>query len=394
MKPTRRNLFQAAAAASTLAASAKAGKISSKPSAEVYERLGVKPVINGMGTVTVLGGSLIPPEVVRAMDEASLHFVHLPDLQKKAGAHIAGLLNVPAAMVTGGAASSIAVGTAACMARGDRKKLWALPSQDGPFEVIQQKSHHDGYEHQMQVVGGKVISIETAAELENAISARTAMMFYLNKAENHGKIQREEWVRIAKKHGVPTFNDAAADVPPKENLWNYVTRDGFDLVAFSGGKGMLGPQCSGLLLGRKDLIEAATEAQSPYAGVGRGMKVGKEEIVGMVAALERFLKADHEAESRELDRRVTEMTATLSKIDGLKLSRQVPQIANQVPHLMIEWDEAKLKPAREIHHQLIESDPAIYTLLQGKGKIMVSVWMMHGNEHRIVAKRFAELFRA
>ncbi|HUQ95440.1 MAG TPA: aminotransferase class V-fold PLP-dependent enzyme [Bryobacteraceae bacterium] len=393
MKPSRRHMLQTAAAAG-LAVPASAAKSNSKSTAGVYERLGVKPVINGMGTVTVLGGSLMPPEVIRAMDDAAQHFVHLPDLQKKAGIRLAEMLKVPAAMVTCGAAASIAVGTVACMARGDHRKMQQLPDTDGiPFEVIQQKTHRSGYEHQMRVAGAKVIHVETREELEKAIGPRTAMMFFLNKHEPDGRIKRDEWVKIAREHNVPTLNDAAADVPPKENLWNYVNRNGFDLVAFSGGKGMTGPQSAGLLLGRKDLIEAATEAQSPYGGVGRGMKVGKEEIVGMVATVERYLKVDHEAESRELDRRVSEMMAVLSKVDGLRVSRHLPRIANEVPHLMVEWDEGSgRRTSKQVHAQLVAGDPAIYTLLQGKGKIVISVWMMRGSEHRTVAKRFAEAF--
>ncbi|MBI3207728.1 MAG: aminotransferase class V-fold PLP-dependent enzyme [Candidatus Solibacter usitatus] len=390
MKTLRRHLLTAAAATPFAASAAKTGN-----TAGVYERLGVKPVINGMGTVTVLGGSLMPPEVLRAMDDAARHFVHLPALQQKAGEKLAKLLNVPAAMVTGGAAASITVATVACLARGDKAKLRKLPDAGARNEVIQQKSHVSGYEHQMTLAGAKVIVVESREELMRALGPRTAMMFYLNKHEHDGKVKRDEWVRIAKERGIPTFNDAAADVPPKENLWNYVNKDGFDLVAFSGGKGMLGPQSAGLLLGRKDLIDAATEAQSPHGGIGRGMKVGKEEIVGMVATVERYLRVDHAAEERELDRRVTEMLTVVSKVSGVNAKKEVPQIANQVPHLLLEWDESKTKvSAKQVHDRLIAGDPPIYTLLQGRGRIMVSVWMMSGTEHRVVAKRLAASFSA
>ena len=391
MKTTRRLLLQSAAAAPAFAA-----KSTAKPnSAAVYEQLGVKPIINGMGTVTVLGGSLMPPEVVQAMDDAARHFVHLPDLQKKAGAKLAEMLKVPGAMVTGGAASSISVGTIACLTRGDKKRLQALPDVgDGWRDVIMQKTHRSGYEHQMTMAGAKIVMVETADELRRAITPRTAMLFYMNKAENEGKIQRAEFIRIAKEKGVPTFLDAAADVPPKENLWNYVNRDGFDLVAFSGGKGMMGPQSAGLLLGRKDLIEAATEGQSPYGGIGRGMKVGKEEIVGMVAAVERFLRVDHEAEARELDRRVAEMMELIGNAKGVTLSRYVPEIANVVPHLALEFQSGRTPSAKQVHDQLLAGDPAIYTLLRGENSLMVSVWMMHGTEHRVVGKRLGELLKA
>ncbi len=384
-------MLQSAAAAPALGA---AGSTKTN-SAAVYERLGVKPIINGMGTVTVLGGSLMPPEVVQAMDDAAKHFIHLPELQKKAGARLAELLNVPAAMVTGGAAASISVGTIACLNRGDKKRLRELPDTgDGVRDVIMQKTHRSGYEHQMMMAGAKIVMVETAEELRRAIGPKTAMLFYMNKAEKEGKIQRAEFIRIAKERSVPTFNDAAADVPPKENLWNYVNRDGFDLVAFSGGKGLQGPQSAGLLLGRKDLIEAATEGQSPYGGIGRGMKVGKEEIVGMVAAVERFLRVDHEAEARHLDQRVSEMMKLIGKPDGVALSRYVPEIANAVPHLAMEFAEGRGVTAKQVHDRLLEGDPAIYTLLRGPRTLMVSVWMMHGSEHRVVGKRLGELLKA
>ncbi len=389
MSQTRRNLLKAAAA-TPIAAAAKTGAKTDN----VYTRLGVKPVINGMGTVTVLGGCLMPPEVLRAMDEAAGYFVQLPELERKAGQKIADLLGVPGAMVTGGAASGITVGTVACMCRGDQKKLQQLPEVTGmAHEVIQQKAHHSGYEHQITLTGAKVIEVETMAELEAAIGPKTAMMFFLNKAEPDGKINRAEWIRIAKKNNIPTLNDAAADVPPKERLWQYV-KEGFDLVAFSGGKGMLGPQSAGLLLGRKDLIDASFPAMSPSGGIGRGMKVAKEEIIGMIAAVERFLKVDHEAEARELDRRVAEMISALNKVAGVKVSKHVPVIANELPHFQMEWDEQARKiTTKQLLETLQNGDPAIHVLPQGPGKIVISVWMMIGQQHRIVAKRLGEIFR-
>ncbi len=381
----------AAAAASPLAMhAAPASKI---PTASVYTRLGVKPVINGVGTVTMLGGSLMPQEVLDAMDEAARHFVPLADLLKKAGEHIAQLLKVPAAMVTCGAASAITVAAAASITRGDRAKLQQLPDVTGmPFEIIQQKTHRSGYEHQMTLAGAKIVTIETREELENAISPRTAMLFFLNKADSEGRIRRAEWVEVGRKHRVPSFTDAAADVPPKGRLSQYV-EEGFDLVAFSGGKGLLGPQSAGLLLGRKDLVEAGMLAISPNGGIGRGMKVGKEEVIGLVAAVERYLRVDHDAEIRELDRRVTEMTAALKKIAGLRLARHVPEIANEVPHLSVEWDEgARGVTSADAVERLKSGDPAVWVSRVGAGHLRVSPWMLKDGEHRVVADRIRGLF--
>ena len=357
----------------------------------VYARLGVRPVINAMGTVTVLGGSLMPPEVVRAMEEAARHFVHIPDLQAKAGAHIAGLLGVPAAMVTAGAASAITVATAAAMTRGDARKIAQLPDTTGlPFEVIQQKSHRSGYEPQILVAGARIVGVETREELDRAINERTAMMFFLNKEEPKGRIRREEWVAVARERGVVSFNDAAADVPPREHLSRYV-REGFDLVAFSGGKGLRGPQCAGLLLGRKDLIEGARTLISPHGGVGRGMKVGKEEIAGMVAAVERYLTVDLEAERRRLEAKVEHLKDVVGRVKGVSVETHVPEIANHVPHLRAGWDEAALGiTPKQVLERLQAGDPPIHALLTD-GRLTISVWMMQGEEHRIVARRLREI---
>ena len=166
------------------------------------------------------------------------------------------------------------------------------------------------------------------------------------------------------------------------------------MVAFSGGKGMLGPQSAGLLVGRKDLIDASFPAMSPAGGIGRGMKVAKEEIVGMVAAVERFLKVDHAVEARELDRRVSEMINALSKVSGVKTSKHVPVIANELPHFQLEWDEKDSKmTTKQLVEKLQSGEPAIHVLPQGPGKIVVSVWMMTGQQHRVVAKRLGEIFR-
>src|SRR5213593_2531238 len=255
----------------TAAAGAAAGRAHAAPAPNgrsIYmEKLGLRPVINGVGTVTILGGSIMPPEVVEAMVEASRYFGPISDLHDK----------VAEAMVTCGAASAITCAAAACLAGGDPRKVGQLPDTTGlRNEIVQQRSHRSGYEAQMLLTGAKIVSVESRQDLDREIGERTAMMFFLNKAEPDGAVKRAEWIQVGKERRVPTFNDDAADVPPPERLTSYV-QEGFDLVAFSGGKGLLGPQSSGLLLGRKDLVDAARHGISPHGGVGRGMKVGKEE---------------------------------------------------------------------------------------------------------------------
>ena len=394
-KPGRRRFLKTTMALSVSAGStgAHAADASLLVGDNIYTRIGVRPLINGVRTVTVLGGCLMPAEVTRAMEEAGKYFVSVPELQKKAGARIAELLGVPAAMVTAGAASAMTVGAAACVTGGDKEKLHRLPDTSGmKNEIIQQRSHIDGYQAQMLQVGTKIVWVETREELEAAISERTAMMFFLAKHDPIGRIHSDEWIQVAKRRGVPTFCDAAANLPPVENLWAYV-RQGFDLVTFSGGKGLLGPQCSGLLLGRKDLVEAGQQALSPHSGIGRGMKVGKEEIMGLLAAVERYLKVDHEAEKRELQSRATEIIESLAKVSGLTVKQFMPEIDNHTPHVQIDWDEKTRKlTSQSVVQQLLDGDPPIAVQRPGGGRLLVSVWMMRPGEHRIVIKRLREIF--
>jgi D-glucosaminate-6-phosphate ammonia-lyase len=394
MKPTRRRLLQTAAVAPALATAATTNLTASSPS-PLYASLGVKPVVNGVGVVTVLGGSIMPPEVVRAMDEASRFFIPLPELEKKVGARIAELLQAPAAMVTCGAASAITVGTAACLSQGNAAKLRQLPGRDGiRYEVIQQKSHRSGYEHQMELCGAKIVTVESRKDLEAAINDRTGMMFFLNKAENDGQVKSDDFIKIGKERGVPTMNDCASDATPKENLWKY-TKQGFDLVIFSGGKALRGPQSSGLLLGRKDLIDASYPAMSPFGGIGRGMKVGKEELCGVLAAVERYLKVDHAAEYRELESRVASIRSTLKDVKGIETERHIPVIANEVPHVTVQWDEAtKGLTSQQVVEKLQAGDPPIHVQRPGKGQLLISVWMMRGEEHKIVGRRLREILSA
>jgi uncharacterized pyridoxal phosphate-dependent enzyme len=392
MKLTRRRLLQTAAVAPATATAASGTNLSASSPSPLYASLGVKPVINGVGVVTVLGGSIMPPEVIRAMEEASRYFIPLPDLEKRIGARIAELLQAPAAMVTCGAASAIAVGTAACLSQGDPAKLRQLPNREGiRYEVIQQKSHRSGYESQMELCGAKIVTVETRQELEAALNERTGMMFFLNKGEPDGQIKSAEFVQIGKQRGVPTMNDAASDATPKENLWKY-TKLGFDLVIFSGGKALRGPQSSGLLLGRKDLIEASLPAMSPFGGIGRGMKVGKEELCGLLAAVERYLKVDHDAEYRELEARVASIRTALKGVSGVQTDRHVPVIANEVPHVTVQWDEsARGLTSQQVTERLLAADPPVHVQRPGKGQLLISVWMMRGDEHKIVGRRLREI---
>jgi uncharacterized pyridoxal phosphate-dependent enzyme len=253
---------------------------------DYLRELGVRPFINAAGTYTAMTASLMPEEVMDAINYASKHYVMLDELHDKVGERIAKLVQAEGAMVTSGAASALTLGTAAVLTGGDNQKMVDLPNlANMKSEVIMQKSHRFGYDHAVRNCGVQIVEVETREDLERAVNPKTAMMLFYNNNNKEGRIQDEEFVQLGKKHGIPTFNDAAADVPPVENLWKY-TKMGFDLVAISGGKGIRGPQSAGMLLGRKDLIEAARKNAPPNGNtVGRGMKVNKEEMLGMLAAL-------------------------------------------------------------------------------------------------------------
>ncbi len=365
---------------------------------DVYEALGVKHVINATGTVTMLGGSLMPPEVAAAWLSASRHFVNLIELQDKVGARIAKLIGVEAALVTTGAAGALLLGTAAAVTRGDPKRIKQLPDTTGcKNEVLLQKTHHSCYDNQLTDVGVQLIDVQTPADVQRAIGPRTALMFFMNVAEADGRIGRAEWIELARRHQVPTLLDAAADVPPLERLSEY-NRMGFDLVAFSGGKALRGPNNTGLLLGRKDLIEAAKKNANPHCGtIGRMMKVSKEDMIALLAAVERYVHLDHQAEWREWERRLAVIEQALRDVPTLQCERVVPPIANHVPHLILTWDEKRVKMTRErLTRELAKGDPPIQIgRVHGTGDkgVLISVFVLQDGEERIVADRLRDLLQ-
>jgi L-seryl-tRNA(Ser) seleniumtransferase len=359
---------------------------------DYFRELGVRPFINAAGTYTAMTASLMPSEVIDAIEYASKHYVMLSELQDKVGERIATLVHAEAAMVTSGAASALTLGTAAVLTGTDERKIVDLPNLAGmKSEVIIQKSHRFGYDHAVRNCGVTLIEVDTREDLERAVNAQTAMMLFYNNNNSEGKIRDEEFAQLGKKHGIPTFNDAAADVPPVENLWKY-TKMGFDLVTFSGGKGIRGPQSAGLLLGRKDLIAAARLNAPPNGNtVGRGMKVNKEEILGMLVALEMYLEKDHAQERREFDKRAEVIRAAATSVPGVTAEVFVPEVANHVPHVRITWDATQkgLTPAAAVK-ALRDGEPSIGTRSEGKD-VVVGVWMMRQGEEKIVARRLKEV---
>ena len=373
------------------------GAVWAAQSPGVYEALGIKPIINAAGTITNWGGSLMPPEVKAAWNEASKHFIDLRTLQDRVGERIAERLGVEAALVTSGAAGAIMIGTAAAVTYRDHDLIRQLPlPPEMGLEVIRQTAHQDCYDNQVKASGVKLVDVETRDDLERAINERTVMMLAYDFLEHEGKIPRGAWIEVARSYGIPTLLDAAADTPPRERLWEYVHM-GYDMVIFSGGKGMRGPQDAGLLLGRRDLIEAAKLNTAPRCwNIGRGMKVSKEDMVAMWATVERYMSLDMEAEDREWRRRIAVIVEAMRDVPTLEAETIVPPIANEVPHLLLRWDEERIgvTPA-QMKADLAKGDPSIVTArVHGTGEegFLISVFMLAPGEEEIVATRVREIF--
>ena len=367
------------------------GRAAAPAHRDFLAELGVPPVINGAGVYTMLTGSLMWPEAVAAIEAMSHQFVRLDELHDAVGRRIASLVGSEAAMVPSGAYAGLLLGTAACMTGTNPEFIQRIPDTTGmKNEVIIQKAHRFPYDHSVRDCGARLVEVETAAELERAIGPRTAALLFLNKADPQGRVKRAEFIALGKKHGIPTLNDAAADVPPVENLTRYI-KMGFDLVAFSGGKGIRGPQSAGLLLGRRDLIRGARLNTAPNSDtMGRGCKVNKEEMVAMLVALEQYLKHDHRADWSEWERRVKLMADMLASVPGVTTQRFVPEIANEVPHLRVRWQGGR--SWEQVTRALREGKPSIELLPAPyeSGTLEIASWMLLPGEAEIVARRIRE----
>ncbi|NJB70358.1 L-seryl-tRNA(Ser) seleniumtransferase [Saonia flava] len=357
-----------------------------------FKELGIRTFINAAGTYTSMTGSLMHKEVTEAISFGATEFVDLDDLHDKVGERIAELLECEYATVSSGAFGAITLGLAGVISGMDTKKVEQLPDTTGlKNEVILQEGHNIAYTHALKNVGAKIVTVKTRKELENAINKKTAMMWFLNANTDNAEIKHEEFIAIGKKHNIPTFIDCAADVPPKENLFKF-TKMGFDLVAFSGGKGLRGPQSSGLLLGKKELIKAARLHTPPRgSNIGRGMKVNKEEVLGLLVALELYLKKNHDAEWKLWENQIKLISDSALSVEGVETVIHVPKYANHVPSLIIKWnqDMVKITP-EEVRKKLAEGHPSISTV-GNKNEVGITTWMMAPGQERIVAKRVNEI---
>ncbi|WP_339794771.1 aminotransferase class V-fold PLP-dependent enzyme [uncultured Imperialibacter sp.] len=371
-----------------------------KPAQNLFKELGIRPLINARGTMTFLSGSLMEPEVMAAINATAHDFANMHELTDKVGERIAEMLQCEAAMVTSGAACALTIGTAAAITGMDMDKIKQIPNLPGPKpEVIIQKKHRYVFDQAVRTAGVKLVEVENAKEMEAAFNERTVMTLFFNGAVDwygiEDSITHEEFVAISKKHGIPSFIDAAADVPPVENLFKY-QKMGFDLVTFSGGKMIRGPQSAGLLFGRKDLIEAAKLNFSPHESpIGRSMKVNKEEIFGMYAALKLYLEKDHEKEWKEWEGRVADITKTVETVPGVKGEMHMPKgRANVFPGLLVKWDQNKVKiKPKDVVEALRAGEPRIETSA-GDDALRITVVTLLPDQVPIVARRIKEVLQA
>jgi L-seryl-tRNA(Ser) seleniumtransferase len=365
-----------------------------------YEELGVTTVINCQGTMTVLGGSVLRPELEAVMAQAGQHFVRILELEVAAGKRIAEMLKLPAghtALVTSGAAAAIQSGLAGILTGSNEQFIKQLPDLTGmKSEVIIQKSHRNPFDHQLRSTGVKLVEVETREDLRKAVNEKTAMMHFTNFANAAGQIKVDEWPKLAKEYKLPCMNDAAADTPPVSHLWDY-TNMGYDLVTFSGGKAIRGPQCAGLLIGRTELVANALLNNSPHEDtLGRSQKVGKEEVIGMVKALELYLNEDHDALWKNWQSQLDYISEQIMKVPGVTTKFFVPEIANHVPHMDIAWDAAKISlTPQEVSKLLRESKPSI-VLTSGEERpgLSMNSFMLQAGEYKIVADQLVKILRA
>lgn len=386
----------------------KAAAAASAPEAvDYYEKLGVEPIINAAGTYTALTAAIMPPSVQAAVAAAAKRPVRLSDLQTAAGKYIAEKLHCEGALVSAGAASALTLGTAACITVANGGQDAHIPQlipqgvASMKNEVIMQKGHRYAYDHALLCCGVRIVEVETVDEYRAAFNEKTVLAHFFNAATS-GQIGREDWIAIAHQHNVPCMNDAAADMPPISNLWNY-TRMGFDLVTFSGGKGIRGPQNAGLLLGRSDLIAAAAQNNNSIDNVvARGQKVAKEQIVGMVAAVDWLLSQTDAGMEAEFRARAQRIADAVKHIPTMTSQIYVPPVANHVPTLLLTYDQSKVAISpRDVLLALRNGSPIIELhpatgrqeadLPSNANTIVVGVWMLEPGQDLIVGRRLRQV---
>ena len=372
----------------------------SKPAGKgrnLVKELGIRTFINAAGTYTTMSASLMHEEVMDAIDQSAKEFCMLNEVQDKVGEKIAQMVHAEAAMVTAGAFSALTLGMAGILTGTDGEKIKRLPHrlQEAGMksEVLLQKGHFDGYEQALHNTGVTIIPVETAEDVARAVNEKTASMHFLNCNALEGKIMHDEWLALAKKYNLPATIDIAADVPPVSNLWKYNDM-GFSFVALSGGKAIRGPQSAGVLMGKKEIIAGARLNDSPNGvTIGRGMKVNKEEMLGMYAALDKYINEDHDKEWKMWEDNIGYINDAVKKVKGVTTEITVPPIANHTPKLTITWDKSIVHlDQKQLGEKLRNGDPSIEVISWGDpdNNISLTVFMLKKGEHKVVAKRIQQ----
>jgi D-glucosaminate-6-phosphate ammonia-lyase len=361
----------------------------------IYETLGIRPVINAQATLTRLGGSLMPPEVLEAMAEAARCFISLDELQIRVGERIAELTHNEAAYVSSGAAAGLLLATAACITGLNPDLIFTFPDLDSlKNEVILNKSHRNGYDYAVRQVGARIIEIgepekTTRADFERAITPKTAAFFWFQGVMNQpGDLPFSEVIDVARTHDIPVVVDAAAQLPPASNLWKF-TQAGADLAIFSGGKDLRGPQSTGLILGRRDLIDACRMHGNPNHSVGRPMKVGKEEMAGILAAVERYVNLDPAVFENYCENSVSHWCDLFNAVSGLSAQRSFPNEARQpFPRCHIEVDSKQVGMSRDaLVDALANGTPSIMVQPDGDSGLYLNPMTLAAGEEKIVLDR-------
>ncbi len=369
---------------------------------DIYDELGVTKVINGAATLTRLGGSLMPPEVLDAMAQAAQHFVDIDDLQQKAGERLAAWTKNEAAYVSCGAAAGLALSTAACITGLDPDKRARLPYTEGmKNEIIVHRRGYVGYAFAIRQAGGRLVQVgtpegATPSDIERAINARTAALFYFyNPSLMPGQVPLAQGIEIARQAGIPVIVDAAAQIPPVENLWRF-TQMGADLALFSGGKGLCGPQSSGLILGRKELIEACAFNACPRPFIGRPMKVGKEELVVLMVAVRHYLDLDHQRLMQTYEDQVQTVIAAFGDHPHISARRSFPSEAGQpMPRAEIIFDPQGLGLTRdEILGRLQGGHPSVILAEAGESGLFVNPQTLKPGQEQIIVDRIMQVVGA
>ena len=372
--------------------------IDSQTDRDYFEELGLGSFINAAAPYSSLSGSPMWPEVIEAMDYAMGKRVRMKELHDAVGERIADMAGSEAAMVTAGATSAITLGTAACLTGTDEDFIHRLPDTTGmKDEVIIQRGHRYSYEHAIRNCGVRLVEVVTSGDVEQVISERTAMLMFNASQEDRGDIKAQEWVGLGRSHAVPSFCDGATMIPPIDNMYELIN-DGFDLVCFSGGKGLRGPYSAGLLMGRADLVAAARLNSAPNDDtIGRGMKVAKEELLGTMVALEASIAFDYQTDIDMKRRWVSDIAEEVAKAPGVETLVYYPKGEHHQPQLRVTWDESevRLTPA-EAKQQLREGDPSVevHYLVLTDGHLELTAWVLDPGEAEVVGRRIREVLEA